>query len=102
MHSSPISISDCNTRPRTFFESAEGVILQSNPLRDLLKRAVGTEIVMFSGDAEPTSRELGRKYGNERKCLQKCCNDDDRNSILILLDEARRRIRRDLVNQING
>ncbi len=61
---------------------------------DLLKRAVGTEIVVFSGDAEPTSRELGASMDTSANVCKSVAMMITGMAFQSLLDEARRRIRR--------
>ncbi len=62
----------------------------------LLKRAVGTEIVVFLGDAEPTSRELGASMDTSANASKIVAMMITGIAFLALLDEARRRIRRGL------
>ncbi len=96
----PISVSDCNARPRTFFESAEGNQTHDDTslgsLRGLLKRAVGTVILVFLGDAEPTSRELGARMETSANVCKSVAMMITGIAFLALLEEARRRIRRGL------
>ena len=94
----PISVSDCNARPRTFSESAEEFKTQSDTslgsLKGSLKTAVGTEIVVFLGDAEPTSRELGASMGTSANAWKIIAMMITGMAFQSLLDEARCRIQR--------